>query len=107
LAAGRVSDGHNLLPHFEVKGPSPRQEYLSDLGPKLEGVRQGPWKYHQQGEAEGEAFHRQRDPGERYNLRAPEPQAAGRLASRMADARAKIDGDSRGPQPLRPFVMSA
>jgi arylsulfatase A-like enzyme len=90
LPAGRIYDGHNLLPHLEGKAPSPRQEYLYYLGPKLEGVRQGPWKYRQVGEAEGELFHLERDPSEMYNVRAREPQVAARLASRMAEARANI-----------------
>lgn len=91
LPAGRVYDGHNLLPLLEGKTEiSPRVDYLYYLGAQLEGVREGPWKYRQTGDGPGELFHLERDPSEEYNVAAREPEVARRLAGRLAKERVNI-----------------
>ncbi len=83
LPDSRVLDGFDLRRTLQLGQPSPRQEFFYCLDKRLEAVRQGPWKLRHAPNAEPELFHLERDPSERYNLLAREPEIARRLETRL------------------------
>ncbi|MCX6613733.1 MAG: sulfatase [Acidobacteria bacterium] len=86
----RIYDGYNLLPTLKGQAPSPRDNYKYFLGPDLQAIRQGPWKYRKVGQNPPELFHLDFDPAEQYNVHDRNPDIAQSLASRLAADRVNI-----------------
>jgi len=86
LPKDRTYDGHNLLPLLENKTQtSPRTSYHYFLGPELQGLRDGPWKYRM-----NELYNLDLDPAEQYNVAARHPDIVQRMASRLDADRVNI-----------------
>ncbi len=85
LPAERTLDGHDLRQTLERGEPSPRQEFFYCLEKRLEAVRQGPWKLRHAPGGPPELFHLERDPSERYDVRAREPEVSARLEARLRE----------------------
>lgn len=94
LPAGLVLDGFDLRPALLRGEPSPRREFFYCLEKRLEAVRQGPWKYRHAPGGPPELFHLERDPSERYDVRAREPETAARLAARLRESAAGMGADT-------------
>jgi len=83
--ADRTMDGHDIMPLLTGDGEVPHEYFYYFLGDHLQGVRQGPWKFRKENaDAEAELYHLGRDPGERYNVAAAEPEIAASLMERLA-----------------------
>lgn len=86
MLGDRIYDSHDLMPLLRGRTAiSPRESYHYFLGPELEGLREGPWKYRK-----GELYHLDLDPAEQYNVAARNPEVAARMASRLEADRVKI-----------------
>jgi arylsulfatase A len=83
LPSGRTYDGFDMLPHWRGKSASPRKDFFYFSGAKLDGVREGAWKYRVNAAGKGELYHLDRDPAEMYDVAGREPEVAGRLARRV------------------------
>ncbi len=79
----RVYDGYDLLPTLRGEKASPRKEYFYVLGKRLEGVREGVWKFRLAKAGEPELYHLEHDPGEMYNRAGTEPELRTRLEQRL------------------------
>jgi arylsulfatase A-like enzyme len=89
MPADRVYDGHDLMPMLRDGASSPRKEFVYCQGPRVDGVREGPWKY-READAGPELYHVERDPAEMYNVAMREPEIVKRLAARRVAMIAEI-----------------
>ena len=105
-------DGIDILSFLEGKTPSPRQEFFYFNGMTLEALRVGEWKLRMSASArdfvrgrrpEGgstseeepvtpELFHLDRDPSEKWNVAAENPELVERLMGRMREFASSVDG---------------
>jgi len=105
-AHNRVYDGFNLLPFLRGRQErSPRDAFYYFLGAKLEGVRQGPWKYRVAKDVESEnvngntlpvveqLFHLDFDPAERYNVLERNPAIVTRLRNALKAMAAEVNAE--------------
>jgi arylsulfatase A-like enzyme len=79
IAGDRPSDGHDLLPFLGGRSATPRRElyYISDRD--LQAVRDGRWKLRIAGDPQPVLFDLDRDPGERFDVAAANPDVVTRL----------------------------
>ena len=112
VPSDRPVDGMNILSFLEGKSPSPREEFFYFIGMTLEAVRVGEWKLRMstwardfvRGQApEGgstsedepvvpELFNLERDPAEKWNVAAENPELVERLMERMRNFAAGVEG---------------
>lgn len=99
MPANRTYDGVDLMPHLRDGKPSPRSSFYYCLGARLEGVREGPWKYRfapdpsRPEPAKPELFHLDWDPAEQYNLIERHRDIAARLSARLKEFAAEIGAE--------------
>ena len=94
LPEGLVFDGNDIMTFLEGNSPSPTEEFYYILGRRLQGVRQGPWKLLIENEGDvriehkdletAQLYHLEKDPGERYDFSAKEPELVETLKQRLA-----------------------
>jgi len=94
LPGDRTFDGVDLCRTLQLGEPSPRQEFFYCLENRLEAVRQGPWKLRHAPGAAPELFHLERDPSEKYDVRAREPEIAARLETRLLEFAREIGAET-------------
>ena len=90
-------DGLDVWPVLSgVATDMPERMLLYDNLGKAEAIRVGPWKLRVSVTGEGagrqermELFHLLRDPSERYDVGATEPEVAGRLRARLDQENAR------------------
>ncbi|MCX7603139.1 MAG: hypothetical protein N2036_03600 [Bryobacteraceae bacterium] len=59
--------------------PSPRRGFFHCLEQRFEAVRRGPWRCRHASGSAPQLLHLERDPSEKYGVRAREPESAARL----------------------------
>jgi arylsulfatase A-like enzyme len=83
MPGDRKYDGFDLMPLLSGKvKASPRTEFFYCVGKRMEGVREGSWKYRFT-KGTPELYHLDWDPGENYNLYERNKAIADRLSAKM------------------------
>ena len=86
----RLSDGHDLLPFLTGAGSTPRRELYYIVNRDVQAVREGRWKLRAADGSPPELYDLDRDPGERLDVAASNPDVVSRLRASLERFRAQV-----------------